>query len=29
VRGEFAKAGWSFVRSSDALPYQYVLEFRP
>jgi ubiquinone/menaquinone biosynthesis C-methylase UbiE len=29
VRGEFAKAGWSLVRSSDALPYQYVLAFRP
>lgn len=29
VRGEFEKAGWTPARSTDALPYQYVLEFRP
>lgn len=29
VRGEFDKAGWTLVESSDALEYQYMLKFRP
>lgn len=29
VRAEFAEAGWTPVGSTDALPYQYVLAFRP
>jgi ubiquinone/menaquinone biosynthesis C-methylase UbiE len=29
VRGEFDKAGWTLVETSDTLAYQYMLKFRP